>query len=125
LLPVSVAESAARSPSAERLSAEGASIAMLARSRTELAAAAASIRASGGNVIAIPTDIADPSQVIAAIDQAGAALGPISILLPRQQCRDQPGDRSRQRAVRGMGSRHPGESISMAQFIVRVRLAGA
>jgi len=66
---------------AERLSAEGASIAMLARSRTELDAAAASIRASGGNVIAIPTDIADPSQVITAIDEAEAALGPISILV--------------------------------------------
>ena len=66
---------------AGRLSAEGASIAMLARSRMELDAAAASIRASGGNVIAIPTDIADPSQVIAAIDEAEAVLGPISILV--------------------------------------------
>lgn len=54
---------------------------MLARNRTELDAAAASIRASGGTVIAIPTDIADPFQVIAAIDEAEAALGSISILV--------------------------------------------
>jgi hypothetical protein len=84
---------------------------MLARTKSELGAAAASIRASGGNVIAIPTDIADPSQVVAAIDAAEAALGPISILLPRQQCRDQPGNRSPKRVVRGMGSRYAGESL--------------
>ncbi|MGI8484792.1 MAG: SDR family NAD(P)-dependent oxidoreductase [Thermomicrobiales bacterium] len=66
---------------AERLSADGASVALIARTPAELNTTTSAIRANGGNAIAIQADIADPLQIEAAIAQAEASLGPISILV--------------------------------------------
>ncbi len=66
---------------AERLSAEGASVALVARTPAELDRAVATIRDHGGNAVAIQADIADPNQIEGAIAQAEVSLGPITILV--------------------------------------------
>ena len=68
---------------AERLSSEGASVALIARTPAELDAAVTAIRqrGGGGNAVAIQADIADPVQIEEAIAQAESALGPITILV--------------------------------------------
>ena len=68
---------------AERLSAEGASVALVARTQAELDAAVTAIRqrSGGGNAVAIQADIAESNQIEAAIAQAESALGPITILV--------------------------------------------
>jgi len=70
---------------AERLSSEGASVALIARTPADLDAAVTAIRqrggGGGGNAVAVQADIADPAQIEEAIAQAESALGPITILI--------------------------------------------
>jgi NAD(P)-dependent dehydrogenase (short-subunit alcohol dehydrogenase family) len=54
-------------------------VALLARNRDALEAAAEEIRREGGTAIAIPTDVADPEQVEAAAERAERELGPIDV----------------------------------------------
>lgn len=61
--------------------AEGASVALLARTQATLDQAIAEIANAGGEAIGIATDIYDPDKLGAAIDEAGRRLGPVELLL--------------------------------------------
>ncbi|HEY1570332.1 MAG TPA: SDR family oxidoreductase [Pseudonocardiaceae bacterium] len=54
-------------------------VALLARGETGLAAAAEQVRSAGGSALAIPTDVADSDQVMAAADRVEQELGPIDV----------------------------------------------
>jgi NAD(P)-dependent dehydrogenase (short-subunit alcohol dehydrogenase family) len=54
-------------------------VALLARGRAGLTAAADDVTVAGGQALAIPTDVADHEQVSAAADQTEEAFGPIDI----------------------------------------------
>lgn len=58
---------------------EGARVALLARGRAGLAAAAAEVTRLGGQALILPTDVADQSAVEAAAGAAEEALGPIDV----------------------------------------------
>lgn len=57
----------------------GANVALLARGAAGLQGAARDVEAGGGKALAIPTDVADHSAVVAAADEAEAAFGPIDV----------------------------------------------
>jgi NAD(P)-dependent dehydrogenase (short-subunit alcohol dehydrogenase family) len=57
----------------------GDSVALLARGRSGLDAAAREVEAAGGRALAIPTDVADYDQVEAAAARVEAELGPIDV----------------------------------------------
>lgn len=59
--------------------ATGANVALLARGETGLAAAAGEVRAAGGQALAVPADIADYQQVLAAARRAEEAFGPLDV----------------------------------------------
>jgi NAD(P)-dependent dehydrogenase (short-subunit alcohol dehydrogenase family) len=54
-------------------------VALLARGEAGLHGAVAEIEAAGGTALAIPTDVADYGQVVAAGDRAASELGPIDV----------------------------------------------
>ncbi len=61
---------------------EGARLAICARSASELAAAAADIRqATGAEVLAVPTDVTSPDQVVRFVDRVVEAFGGVDILV--------------------------------------------
>jgi len=67
---------------AQSMAAEGAKVVICARRAEVVEAAAAEIRAAtGGDVLAIPTDVTQPEQVKQLFDQAIAAFGRIDILV--------------------------------------------
>ena len=66
---------------AERLAAEGARVALVARSAEQLEAAAAEIRAGGWSALAVPADITDAAGVAAMLERVEAALGPVDLLV--------------------------------------------
>src|SRR5262245_12910473 len=57
----------------------GADVALLARGRDGLEAAAREVEALGRRALVLPTDVADPQQVEAAAIRAEAELGPIDV----------------------------------------------
>jgi NADP-dependent 3-hydroxy acid dehydrogenase YdfG len=63
------------------LARESATVVLASRTRQELAAAAATIRESGGAALAIPTDVAQDGAVEAMVEQAVAELGRVDILV--------------------------------------------
>lgn len=66
---------------ADELAREGADIAICARSESEVAAAAESLKEHGGEVFARAADVTDPEQVDSFMTEAGDALGGIDILV--------------------------------------------
>jgi NADP-dependent 3-hydroxy acid dehydrogenase YdfG len=66
---------------ATALAAEGAAVALAARSRADLAAVAAEIRDAGGRALAIPTDVTRDAAVEALAEGALAELGRIDLLV--------------------------------------------
>lgn len=66
---------------AERLAAEGAPVTLLARTHSEVDAAAAGIVARGGAALAVAADVTDPRSVSTALDAARARFGPIRLLV--------------------------------------------
>ena len=64
----------------ELFAAEGAAVAIVDRNLGEAQATAARITAAGHRAIAITADVSDAVQVSAAVDQATAELGPITVL---------------------------------------------
>ena len=64
-----------------RLAADGAAVALVARSRDQLESVADEIRAAGGRAIAAPADVTAPAEVKAACEAARAAHGAPSILV--------------------------------------------
>ena len=67
---------------AARFAAEGASVALVSRTRADLEVVADELRAAtGSNVIAAPADVSDEAQVKAAVEAAAEAFGGIDILV--------------------------------------------
>lgn len=64
---------------ARRFAERGAKVALLARGRKGLDAAARDVGEAGGTALAIPTDVADHAQVERAADRAEEELGPIDV----------------------------------------------
>jgi NAD(P)-dependent dehydrogenase (short-subunit alcohol dehydrogenase family) len=64
-----------------RLAEEGAKVALVSRSRGQLDAVAAEIKAKGGQAIAAPADVTDRASVAGAVKAAEAAFGPIDLLV--------------------------------------------
>jgi NAD(P)-dependent dehydrogenase (short-subunit alcohol dehydrogenase family) len=64
---------------ARRFARDGARVALLARGRQGLEAAAREVEQAGGKALVLPTDVADPDQVEAAAEAVEEALGPIDI----------------------------------------------
>ncbi|MFN3522878.1 MAG: SDR family NAD(P)-dependent oxidoreductase [Phenylobacterium sp.] len=66
---------------AERLAAEGATVALAARRVAMVEARAEAIRAAGGKALALSLDVADPQAIGPAMDRIEAELGPLAILV--------------------------------------------
>lgn len=66
---------------AEALAREGAGVVLAARSRQQLAEAAAAIRSGGGRALAIPTDVTQDAAVEALAEQAVAEFGRVDVLV--------------------------------------------
>jgi NAD(P)-dependent dehydrogenase (short-subunit alcohol dehydrogenase family) len=64
---------------ARRFGKDGAKVALLARGRAGLEAAAKEVEEAGGRALVLPTDVADADQVEAAAQATEEALGPIDI----------------------------------------------
>jgi NAD(P)-dependent dehydrogenase (short-subunit alcohol dehydrogenase family) len=65
---------------AEKFGAEGFAVALVARSNERVDAGVAALEARGVKAIAIPADAGDPVSIQAAIAEARARLGPITVL---------------------------------------------
>ncbi len=66
---------------AEKLAAEGAFVALAARSIEQLRAAADAITAAGGSAYPVVCDVTDPASIAAALQNIEAALGPVDLLV--------------------------------------------
>ena len=66
---------------AERLAAAGAAVALVARSRDQLEAAAAAIAAAGGRAVAIVADVTGRAVVELAVRETVERLGPVDLLV--------------------------------------------
>jgi NAD(P)-dependent dehydrogenase (short-subunit alcohol dehydrogenase family) len=64
---------------ARRFARDGAAIALIARGRTGLDAAAREIEAAGGEALVLPLDVSDAAAIEAAADAVEETLGPIDI----------------------------------------------
>jgi NAD(P)-dependent dehydrogenase (short-subunit alcohol dehydrogenase family) len=64
---------------AHRFAREGAAVALLARGRDGLEAAAKEVEAAGGTALVVPTDVADADQVERAASAVEEQLGPIDV----------------------------------------------
>src|SRR5687768_4160278 len=64
-----------------RLAAEGAAVAVLARSAEKVEAVVAEIRASGGQAIGVPADVSDLTAVDAAVARVEETFGPPRIFV--------------------------------------------
>ena len=63
------------------LAQNGASVALAARRTDRIESEAEAIRSSGGRAVAVTLDVSDAAMIAPAMDEAEAALGPISILI--------------------------------------------
>jgi NAD(P)-dependent dehydrogenase (short-subunit alcohol dehydrogenase family) len=66
---------------AERLAAEGATVALAARSRDQLDEVAVGIEAGGGRALAVACDVTEPASVEAAVAATRAAFGDVTVLV--------------------------------------------
>lgn len=66
---------------AERFAAEGAKVALTARSANQLAEAAAGIRENGGTALSVPADITAPAASAELVRTVEAELGPVDVLV--------------------------------------------
>jgi NAD(P)-dependent dehydrogenase (short-subunit alcohol dehydrogenase family) len=64
-----------------RLARDGAAVALVARTASDVAAVAGEIVAAGGRALAIAADVTEETDVARSIDEAEAALGPISLFV--------------------------------------------
>jgi NAD(P)-dependent dehydrogenase (short-subunit alcohol dehydrogenase family) len=64
---------------AKAFGARGAKVALLARGDEGLAGAERDVKEAGGQALVVPTDVADPDQVQAAVDEIEGGLGPIDV----------------------------------------------
>jgi 3-oxoacyl-[acyl-carrier protein] reductase len=63
------------------LAAEGAAVAVCARTETEIAETAALVSAAGGRAVALTLDVTDPGNVRAAVSETTRILGPVTLLV--------------------------------------------
>ena len=66
---------------AKAFAAEGAGVVLASRNAAKLEAAGAELRASGANVLVVPTDVTDEAQVVALFERTLAELGRVDILV--------------------------------------------
>lgn len=66
---------------AERLAAEGASVAVMSRSRTELDGVVAGIAAAGSQAMAVTGDVTNAADIDAAVSAVEARFGPVSLMV--------------------------------------------
>jgi NAD(P)-dependent dehydrogenase (short-subunit alcohol dehydrogenase family) len=66
---------------ASTLAAAGASVVATGRRKERLDELVAQIAAAGGTAVAVPTDVTDAAQIVAAVDAAEAAFGTVTILV--------------------------------------------
>jgi len=66
---------------AKGLAAEGAKVALVARSRADLGAVAKDIASAGGHALAMPADVTDRAQADRAVKDTQSAFGPVSLLI--------------------------------------------
>jgi NAD(P)-dependent dehydrogenase (short-subunit alcohol dehydrogenase family) len=66
---------------AERLAAEGAAVALLARSLTQLDEVANAVRGAGGHAIGVRCDVTDSASVAHAVAKTEELLGPVDLLV--------------------------------------------
>ena len=64
---------------ARAFAVRGAKVALLARGEKGLAGAADEVRKAGGTALVVPVDVADASQVSAAVERIEAELGPVDV----------------------------------------------
>ena len=64
---------------AREFASRGAHVALLARGRTGLEAAAADVKRAGGQALAIPVDVANYDEIDAAAQRVEDELGPIDV----------------------------------------------
>ena len=66
---------------AERLASEGAAVALLSRSLSELDQVEQAIRAAGGTAIGVRCDVTDPASIAHAVAKVEEVLGPVDVLV--------------------------------------------
>jgi NADP-dependent 3-hydroxy acid dehydrogenase YdfG len=66
---------------AKAFAAEGAAVALVARSRADLASVAAEVREAGGRALAVPTDVTQDAAVEALVEDVTGELGRLDILV--------------------------------------------
>lgn len=66
---------------AERFAAEGAAVALLARSLAQIEEVASTIRATGGNAIGVRCDVTDPDSIQHAVAKTEELLGPLDLMV--------------------------------------------
>jgi NADP-dependent 3-hydroxy acid dehydrogenase YdfG len=66
---------------AKAFAAEGAAVALVARSRADLASVAAEVREAGGRALAVPTDVTQDAAVEALVEDVTGELGRLAILV--------------------------------------------
>lgn len=66
---------------ARALAREGAAVALVARTRADLAAVAAEIRDAGGTALAVPADVTQDTAVEALVEQTAGELGRLDVLV--------------------------------------------
>jgi NAD(P)-dependent dehydrogenase (short-subunit alcohol dehydrogenase family) len=64
---------------ARAFGARGATVGLIARGEEGLDGAAKEVERAGGRAVVLPTDVADPEQVFAAVDRMEAEAGPIDV----------------------------------------------
>src|SRR5687768_11326203 len=66
---------------AERLAAEGAAVALLSRSLTQLDEVAQAIRGAGGHAVGVRCDVTDAGSIAHAVTKVEEVLGPVDLLV--------------------------------------------
>lgn len=107
---VTGASSGIGAATAHELARRGARVVLAARRGEELRARAAEIADEGGQALAIPTDVADPGQIAALVDQVRSLYGRIDVLVNNA----------------GVGWNKPLVATSLAEIdqVIRINLIG-
>jgi NAD(P)-dependent dehydrogenase (short-subunit alcohol dehydrogenase family) len=106
---------------ARALGAEGLAVAVAARSRDQLDATAAELRAGGRAVLAVPLDVTDPGSVAGAVASVVAELGPVDVLVNNAGIAE---SATFARTDLAMWERHLGVNVTGPYLMTRATLPG-